>query len=130
MLRSKIGLSAVLALTGLVGGCPFDLTGLLDAGTGCEGDFAVTVGSGITPEISWDGDAAGLAVTKFPETTERQWTLSMSGSPFPSPVTYGTVPTGALEAEGVAKTLEVGTEYAVTITAGDGNKASCQTFTP
>lgn len=130
MMKSMVGLGATLALTALVSGCPFDLSGLIPGEAGCTGDFAVTVGSGTTPEISWDGDAAGLSVTRFPETAERQWTLSMMASPFASPVTYGTVPAGALEAEGEAIPLETGTQYAVTITLGDGAGASCQTFTP
>jgi hypothetical protein len=127
-MSSKIGLAAALALVGCIAAC--DLSSLFDVGNGCVGDFPVTVGTGLTPEFTWDGDAAGLSVTKFPETAERQWTLGMLTTPFNPPVTYGTVPAGAMESEGAAKTLVAGTQYAITITAGDGNKASCQTFTP
>jgi len=127
-MRSKIGFAAALALTGLIAGC--DLSALFDTGNGCTGDFTVTVGTGLTPEFTWDGNSAGLSVTKFPETSERQWTLGMLTTPFNPPVTYGTVPAGAMESEGAAKALVAGTQYAITITGGDGSKASCQTFTP
>ncbi len=96
----------------------------------CNGDFAITVGTGTNPTFTWDGDAAGLAVTEFPATATRLWVLGQIATPFPSPVTYGTVPSLAIESDGAAKPLVAGTEYAITITAGDGATASCQTFTP
>lgn len=103
-------------------------------GDGGDGDCAedMTVSAGLTPDITWEGGpAAGLAVAEYPEGANRQWVLAMAAATgFDSPVTYGTVPANALEAEGAAQDLVAGTEYSVTVTLSNGVDIRCQLFTP
>lgn len=103
-------------------------------GDGGDGDCAedMTVSAGLTPDFTWEGGpAAGLAVAEYPEGANRQWVLAMAAATgFDSPVTYGTVPANALEAEGAAQDLVAGTEYSVTVTLSNGVDIRCQLFTP
>ncbi len=96
------------------------------------GQFTVTVGSGLTPTISWDesaGPAAGMAVSEFPGTSVNMWVLSQGMSGIAPGVKYGTVPAGAYETKGAAKPLVAGTQYDVTITSAGGRSGNLQ-FTP
>jgi hypothetical protein len=98
MLRLAAVTLAVGALVGCSGSGTTGAGGGSGGSGGSSGDFEVTVGNGLTPSISWEGSGAlGLGVAKYPGTSERVWVLSTaSGTPFTSPVTYGTVPSGAL----------------------------------
>lgn len=116
----------------------FAFAGCAGAGDGGDGDSEnndcaadMTVSSGLTPEFTWEGGPAlGLAVAEYNEAAARKWVLGVAGADgFEGPVTYGTIPTNAIEAEGAPEDLETGVEYSVTVTLADAN-VRCQLFTP
>jgi hypothetical protein len=146
LLRRSASLASSAVLLAFVAGCQLlDPATYLPPGVGdgdgdgdgsadsCDGPddlgLSVTTDS-LTPVISFTGGAAGLAVSlPAPESSTTLWILSMSGTPFESPVTYGTVPSGALEADGTADALTAATEYWVTLTGGDGSSSECVAWT-
>lgn len=141
MLRPSRLLLAAASLSSLFGCALLDPNSYVPPGLGegegeadsCDGpdDLGLSVATdSLTPAISFNGDAAGLAVSlPAPDSSTRLWVLSMATAPFTGPVTYGTVPDGAIEAEGSATPLEAATTYWVTLTAGDGNSAECAEWT-
>jgi hypothetical protein len=145
MRRSLLLLSTAFAFSSLVGCALLDPASYLPPGLGDDGDDGDAPGGdsctgddlglsvatdSLTPTITFTGDAAGLGVSlPAPDSGTRLWVLSMTTAPFISPVTYGTVPDGAVEAEGAAVALEAATTYWVTLTSGDGASAQCAEWT-
>jgi len=92
-------------------------------------EFAITVGAGAHPQISWTPDSTffGLVVRKEGVTIgNTKWILgSVLG--FSSPVTYGTVPSGATQAFPLAgappDTIEIGPDYLLGLITQYGDTA-------
>jgi len=95
-----------------------NFTGTTDGGGDIPGTITVTIGDGLTPEISWDGGNVNTIIVM--DTTawgsNYQWKISSpenAVNSIGSPVTYGVAPSGVTEE--VNKPLEPGHEYRVTI---------------
>jgi hypothetical protein len=96
-----------ISLAALVVGlsaCAGTATGGDGDGDGDDCAEDTTVSAGLTPTFTWEGgNALGLAVAEYNEGAARQWVLGVAGADgFGSPVDYGTVPAGAIEAGGGA----------------------------
>jgi len=115
----------------LLAGCNKD-SGTNAGGNG-GGDFTVTVGSGTTPQYSWDaGNAFSISVVRTSEPTKIVWGIATPGqSNIPSPSGHNVVPAGAVPtAVGTAEaTLTAGVEYRVSISLLSG-KTGFTEFTP
>jgi hypothetical protein len=90
-------------------------------------EFQVDVTTGVTPEYSWSvGPAASLRVVRGDNFAEVAWIIvskNSSGNPvngISSPVTHGTVPTGAELDNNDEPQLEPGVAYEVTVAKADG----------
>lgn len=87
------------------------------------GDFNVTVGSGMTPEISWDGgNAHALRIKRMSDNILIWYILTkFYGEPvneIESPVTFGETPSGVEETFAMRE-LEKGIEYKCIISIFD-----------
>ena len=90
----------------------------------------ISVGTGITPSISWTGGNVSLLEVVRSSDNSSMWTISVPEDQlgFPSPVTYGQVPTGVFEDYG-PDTLVIGTAYIVEVISVESSDAT-KTFTP
>lgn len=96
-----------------------NFTGTASGGGGdIPGTITLTVGDGLTPEISWDGGNVNTIIVM--DTTawgsNYQWKISSPDgevNTISSPVVYGQAPSGVTEE--VNKPLEPGHEYRITI---------------
>jgi len=115
----------------LLAGCNSDSG--TNAGSNGGGDFTVTVGSGTTPQYSWDaGNAFSISVVRTAAPTTIIWGIATPGqSNIPSPSGHNVVPAGAVPtAVGTAEqTLTAGVEYRVSISLLSG-KTGFTEFTP
>jgi len=93
----------------------------------------ITVGSGLTPTISWAASCPAIALAVFsPVTGLPTWELEADTKQIPKPVTYGVVPSGVIEVH-AAVALQPGAQYNVLVrlvtTHGD-TLGEIDTFTP
>ena len=89
---------------------------------GSNGDFKVSVSSGVNPNYSWTvGGAFSVSVVRTAAPTTIVWGIA---DPFnkniASPAKHGTVPGGAVQSANAEPTLTAGTEYRVSVTLADG----------
>ena len=98
-----------------------------------NGDFTVTVGSGTTPQYSWNaGNAFSVSVVRTATPTTIVWGIATPGQGnIASPATHGATPGGAVPTAigTVETTLTSGVEYRVSVTLLDG-KTGWTEFTP
>jgi hypothetical protein len=121
------GLALITSLV-VATGCVDDITG---GPNGSGGDFAISVGSGTTPQYSWSvGPVFSLDVVRTSAQTIVVWRVTSPSDPRMSPpVTHGIVPAGALESSAIEKVLTPGVQYRVSIRLVDGRTAF-QDFRP
>ncbi|MFZ0389633.1 MAG: hypothetical protein WAN36_04165 [Calditrichia bacterium] len=100
-------------------------------GPATQGDFAVTVSSGTTPNYSWSaGNVFSVSVVRTADPTVIVWGIATPGQAnIASPAKHGVVPTGAIETAQTEKALTAGVEYRVSVTKLDG-KTGWKDFTP
>jgi hypothetical protein len=126
VLRS--GTLGTLALAATLAACTDDI---LTGPGGSGGDFAITVSGGVQPIYSWSvGAAFTVAVTRAADPAAVAWRVAdPNNNNIRSPLTHGTVPSGAFETATRERTLARGVTYRVTITLPDGRSAF-RDFTP
>lgn len=94
---------------------------------------AITIGSGLTPTISWGAPCPALALSVYPTATGLPtWQLATGTRLIPKPLTYGTTIPGVTIVH-PPETLQAGVEYGVLIqlAAPHGDTvSSVGTFTP
>lgn len=132
MMKSVLKIFGILLVSALLSiGCGDDSG--TNGGNGGGGDFTVTVGSGTTPQYSWDaGNAFSVSVVRTSAPTTIVWGIATPGqSNIPSPTGHNVVPAGAVPtAVGTAETtLTAGVEYRVSISLLSG-KTGWTEFTP
>ncbi len=87
-------------------------------GGGGEETITVTIGEGMTPQISWTGGNVNTIIVMDTSSwgSDYQWEITTPAGQYnaiSSPVTYGTAPEGAVQE--VYEPLEADSEYRVTI---------------
>lgn len=92
------------------------------------GELVITVSSGTTPAFSWTGGMAQNLMVMEHESENSVWGI-LSTAGFPSPVTYGQLPAGAMEMV-PASPLVRGTTYEVVILGLGFTSVGSKTFTP
>ena len=119
---------AVFLILGILG-CSDDNDKNPTGSTG--GNITVTVGSGMTPEISWTGGNVYSVTISDPSIAQSDpvgsmyfsiSTLNQDG--IASPVTYGTVPSGAIQVAN--KGLVSGKKYTCSVTRTNGDNGYVQ----
>ena len=124
----KLTLSLMVMFLMLLFSCDKNSTDAND--TEINGDFAVTVGDGTTPQYSWTaGDAFSLSVMRSSDTTVIVWGLSSPTGKISSAATHGTTPLGIINTAATEPKLTAGVKYHVSITLLDG-KSGLTKFTP
>ena len=100
-----------------------------DIGPG--GQIEINVSEGLTPTFSWTGgNARMLTVMSSGEAGANMWgIMTIAPSDFASPVTYGEVPSGAIEVFPL-KPLVAGTTYQVMIMGVQEGTIGAKEFTP
>ncbi|MDF1561889.1 MAG: hypothetical protein P1V51_02525 [Deltaproteobacteria bacterium] len=95
----------------------------------CGGSPEITVGSGTTPTYTWDsGPVRQLTVIRGTlESGTTIWAIGASGDEIASPVTHGTVPSGATELTQAytgspEPVLTAGADYQVWLERGEGER--------
>ena len=122
------GIAGVLALAAVLAACTDDIfSGPTDSG----GAFEISVSGGTQPVYSWSAGAAfTVAVVRAADRTVVVWRVADPiNSDIRSPLSHGTVPSGAFETVSRERTLSRGIRYRVTITLADGRSAFRE-FTP
>ena len=96
-----------------------------------NGDFAVKVSSGTTPEYSWDaGKAFSLSVVRTDNPTVIVWGVATPGQDnIASPLKHGAVPAGVIPTFQAEKALTKSVTYRVSVTLLSG-KTGWTEFTP
>ena len=95
-----------------------------------NGDFAVTVSSGTTPQYSWSGGGAfSVSVVRTAAPGTIVWGVADPiNKNLPSPVTHGNRGAG-VESATTEKVLTAGVEYRVSVTMANG-KTGWKSFKP
>lgn len=90
---------------------------------GAGGDFTIIIGPGTAPEYSWTvGNAFSVTVVRTATPTTIVWGLATPGqNGLTSPVTHGSVQSGAIETSATEPALTAGVEYRVSVTRLDGS---------
>src|SRR5690606_10543399 len=105
----------LLAITLLVSSCK-DSTSPNDGGSA----FDISISGGLNPTYTWDGgNAHSVSVMRTSDPTDIVWGVALPITGVPSPVSHGTVPSGALPSSTKEMTLTAGVEYRISITLTD-----------
>lgn len=110
------------------------LIGLL-ATVGCDAEkplgpvttaIVVTTGTGLTPAYTWTGGkATKVSVARSATPTVAVWEVTTAGTDgLSSPVTHGTIPTGATRTVNTEPALTKGIQYKVTVSNVKGTSGS------
>jgi hypothetical protein len=90
-----------------------------------NGDFTVSVGSGLQPSYSWSGgNAQRVDVVDVEDPLFPVWGIASTGNSIQSPVQHGTVPAGATELSDEQRSLRAGERYRVNVTLANGQRGS------
>ncbi len=123
-LLAAAALMFVFALTG----CKKDeepTGGNNTGGGGTGGTIAITVGSGLNPSYTWGGgNVYSVSVVRQSNPATIVWGAATPGANgIASPVTHGTIPSGAVptSVSNTENTLSAGVAYRVTVTRLDGS---------
>ena len=121
-------LGAILALAVSLAACGKSTTDA--SNTSATGDFDITIGSGLHPTYTWPGGTAfSISVVRVSAGGTIVWGVAKPGSmDIASPVTHGTVPSGAIATATTEATLTAGVAYRVSITRAD-QKTGYKEFT-
>jgi len=118
-------------LLAALGGCS-DGGGDNLAGNGGTGAIDITVGTGVRPTYTWSGEPAfSVSVVRTADPSTLVWSVVTPGlDGIASPVTHGTVPSGAIQNAYSETTLTAGVEYRVSVTRISGSEYGHVDFTP
>jgi hypothetical protein len=121
--RIALGILA-LALASVGGGCSEDSPAAPAEPTPCATAVVITVGPGLTPEISWTPACLvhWLLIEPSGSSADNWGVVGGSPNSLGPPVTYGTVPSGAMEFQS-PDPLIAGTQYDVYVTRWIGPNA-------
>jgi hypothetical protein len=92
--------------------------------------FDITISGGLNPSYSWPGgDGHSVSIVRVSAPGTIVWGVANPIGPLPSPVTHGSVPSGALPTSSAEARLTAGVRYRVAITRKD-TKTGFKEFTP
>lgn len=125
--RRGRALALAAGVAGAAAGCSSDSTSPEGQGGSA---FDVTVSGGVTPTYGWPGGTAhSVSVVRVSAPGTIVWGVAHLQQALPSPVTHGTVPTGALPTMTSESRLTAGVRYRVSVTRQD-TRTGWTEFTP